>query len=216
LHHLNISVESLDPALYERMREGARHRIFAANLQLMLECFARGTAPPRLRYNIMAYRSNLREIPRLVEILRQQKRAWQVEIRHTFDVAHIPAEFRESEFLTSAEWAWLADALAQYPKDEVLVLLSPGGKGYDPVSGDASPSTIAIEASEARAGGQTRVPDPRYDRIPRPLNIAMEWDGSLRVYGEEVRAPGEPPVHANYVMTNINYLRDPLRFLLAL
>jgi hypothetical protein len=155
-----------------------------------------------------------------VEILRQEKRAWQVEIRHTFDVAHIPAEFRESEFLTSAEWAWLADALAQYPKDEVLVLLPPGGKGYDPGSEEPSPSATvcapAIADSEARSGREASVPAPRHDRIPRPLNLAMDWDGSLRVYGEEARAPGEPPIHVNYVMTNINYLRDPLRFLLAL
>ena len=126
MHHLNISVESLEPAIFEKMRKGARHHIFAENWDKLLAACAVGTAPPRLRYNLMAYRSNLREIPGMVEVLRRDKMAWQVEIRHTYDEPHIPAQFRQSEFLTTAEWAWLADALAEYDPEEVLLLLPPG------------------------------------------------------------------------------------------
>ena len=52
--------------------------------------------------------------------------------------------------------------------------------------------------------------------IPRPLNISMDWDGTMRVYGEQPRGPGEPPMHVNYVMTNIGFLKDPVAFLLSL
>jgi hypothetical protein len=44
----------------------------------------------------------------------------------------------------------------------------------------------------------------------------MDWDGALRVYGEEIASPGAPPVLTNYVTTNINYLPDPVGFLLTL
>ena len=45
---------------------------------------------------------------------------------------------------------------------------------------------LAGEAPITKPGG-------RYDRIPRPLNLSMDWDGTLRVYGEEPRGPGQPP-----------------------
>ena len=53
----------------------------------------------------MAYRSNLAELPALVETLLGQGLAWQVEIRHTFDEAHIPQAFRDAEYLTTEEYA---------------------------------------------------------------------------------------------------------------
>ncbi len=246
MHHLNISVESLDPAIYERMRKGARHRIFQENWDTLLGAFATGGAAPKLRYNMMAYRSNLHEIPAMIEVLRRDKQAWQVEIRHTYDEPHIPASFRDAEFLSTAEWAWLADRLKGYDPAEVLLLLPPGGAGYDtglpaapapatpapdapvpaaPLAGAPAletpmPATEgAVEAAvQPEAAGEAAISQPggQYDRIPRPLNISMDWDGTLRVYGEEPRGPGQPPTHVNYVMTNIGFLKDPLRFLLAL
>ena len=63
LHHLNISIESRDPAIYERMRKGAKHRIFMECWDQLLRAFAQGSAPPRLHYVVLAYKSNLREYP---------------------------------------------------------------------------------------------------------------------------------------------------------
>jgi len=203
MHHLNISVESLDAGIYERMRKGARHAVFQANWDLLLAAVATGPAPPRLRYNVMAYRSNLREIPGLIRTLLDEKQAWQVEIRHTYDEPHIPPAFRDAEFLTTAEWAWLAAELQGLPPDRVVLLLPPGGVGYAPRSSEVSPSADIRTSSAARV-------------IPRPFNISMSWDGSMRVYGEEPRGPGEPPAHVNHVSVNIMDLADPLGFLLSL
>jgi MoaA/NifB/PqqE/SkfB family radical SAM enzyme len=224
MHHLNISVESFDPAIYERMREGARHRIFMENWEKLLTAFAAGRAPPRLRYNLMAYRSNLREIPGMIETLLRDKMAWQVEIRHTYDEPHIPPEFRDGEFLTTAEWAWLADALKDHSPETVVLLLPPGGVGYDgsetatraPAGKPSAPKMTEPAGPEALPDEFISAPGGKYDRIPRPLNLSMDWDGTLRVYGEEPRGPGQPPTHVNYMMTNILYLRDPVRMLLAL
>ncbi len=207
LHHLNISFESLQPSLYEKMRKGARYDIFQSNWANLLTACESGAAPPRLRYNIMAYRSNLAEIPDLVPMMLQEKRAWQVEIRHTYDEPHIAHDFRDSEFLSTAEWRWLAEQLADYPSDRVLLLLPPGGVGHDPIM---TGEPVAIPEPPMNAS------EPRIRSIPKPLHISMSWDGGLRVYGEEPRGSGQPPGHVNYVTTNIAYLDDPLRFLLAL
>jgi hypothetical protein len=202
MHHLNISLESLDPARYERFRDGARHNIFAANWQMLLDAFQAAEAAPRIRYNIMAYRSNLEEIPRLVTTLLMEKHAWQVEVRHTYDVKSIPQSFRDSEFLSTEEWASLTDRLRGFPGDRVLLIGPPGGVGY---ARDSGPPAFD--------GDDT---PPAVERAPRPFNISMTWDGAMRVYGERERGPGKPPQHVNYVSTNILYLPDPLRFLLSL
>jgi molybdenum cofactor biosynthesis enzyme MoaA len=196
LHHVNVSLESLVPAIYERMRKGARWRIFSSNWDKLIAAVRVGSAPPRLRYNILAYRSNLAEIPDIVKLLRADRLASQVEIRHTFDVEHIPGEFRDDEFLGPDDWTWLAEQLATYSDDEVLLIPPPRARTVTPpISG----KTEALNPSS----------------VVHPLNIRMEWDGKLIVYGEW---PGEGgmPVHEQFVVTNIHHLRDPLRFLATL
>jgi sulfatase maturation enzyme AslB (radical SAM superfamily) len=200
LHHINISLESLVPALYERMRKGARWRIFSANWDKLIAAFRAGSAPPRLRYNIMAYRSNLSEIPELVRTLRQERLASQVEIRHTFDVAHIPGEFRDNEFLDAGGWAWLSGQLSQYSRDDVLLIPPP----VSHVNVTAAPDVSSAQETERVAR-----------KVPHPLNIRMEWDGKLIVYGEWT-GPDGMPEHEQFVVTNIHHLRDLRQFLSSL
>jgi len=196
MHHLNISIESFDPTLYERMRKGARHRIFAQNWEALLAALPAGRAPPRLRYNIMAYRSNLAEIPQMIDVLLGEKKGWQVEIRATFDEAHIPQDFKDSEYLAAPDWDWLRGELARHDPERVLLLAPPAAPEAAPAPAAAAPASPT--------------------RVPRPLNIRISYDGSLYVYGEQPGQGGEPPTQQNFVVTNINWLGDPLKMLLAL
>ena len=221
VHHLNISVESLVPDVYERMRKGARFPIFLENWRVMLEAFQAGSAAPRLRYIIMAYRSNVREIPALVEQLRREKMAWQVEIRHTFYMPHIPAEFRDSEFMSTEEWAWLAAELAHYSADDVMLMQPPGGIGHNVEVAEPAPAVNEIQRVDAaparpQKASMVTVPGGPGTRIPRPLSVRIEWDGTLNIYGEEPLRPGEQPKLANFLYTNVNYIHEPVRFLSAL
>jgi pyruvate-formate lyase-activating enzyme len=197
LHHLNISLESLDPEIYERMRKGARWRIFAKNWDRLIDALRAGSAPPLLRYNIMAYKSNLTEIPDLVRYLRDERMASQVEVRHTFDVEHIPGTFRDTEFLESADWEWLADKLGGYTAEEVLLIPPP------------EPDSPAMNLSTGTDTGSV----PRF--VTRPLNLRMQWDGRLIVYGEWTGLTGMRE-HEQFVVTNVHHLRDPRQFLTAL
>lgn len=201
LHHVNLSLESLDPEIYERMRKGARWRIFERNWDRLIAALRTGSNPPRLRYNIMAYRSNLAEIPDLVKHLRDERMAWQVEIRHTFDVAHIPAGFRDSEFLGAADWEWLAEQLGGYSTEEVLLI--------PPPEPDPSPHPPAVGSLASTAA------DPIPRLVTQPLNIRLQWDGRLVVYGEWTGATGMRE-HEEFVVTNIHHLRDPRQFVTSL
>ena len=125
MHHLNISIESLKPELYERMRKGARHRIFMENWDRLVPAIRAGKNPPPLRYIAMAYKSNLRELPDLVAYLLNERAGSQIEIRYTFDEAHIPADFKATEFLDAGEWEWLREQLRDYSPEQVLLSLPP-------------------------------------------------------------------------------------------
>jgi hypothetical protein len=145
----------------------------------------------------MAYRSNLQEIPGLVKHLLNERLGSQVEVRHTFDVTHMPANFRETEFLGNTDWVWLGEQLAGYCQDDLLLIPPP------------KPDAPAVLLAN-RPGTEAL---PRF--VTRPLNLRLQWDGRLIVYGEWTGLTGMRE-HEQFVVTNIHHLRDPRQFLLSL
>jgi len=213
MHHLNISVESLQPAIYEKMRAGARFPIFMENWKKLLAHHATGEAPPPLRYNLMCYRSNLAEIPGLVQLLLDDKRASQVELRHTYDAAHIPPAFRAEEYLTTAEWAQLKQALSHHDPARVMLLMPPDEIGHDH---DAPPLDAMANGDDSQFSPHMAPGEAAWNRAPRPFNLSMNWEGMLRVYGTKPDGKGKPDLFLTYAKTNIHFLHDPLAFLATL
>jgi MoaA/NifB/PqqE/SkfB family radical SAM enzyme len=180
---LNISIESRDPAIYERMRKGARFRIFMANWDALVAAFAQGKARPYLRYIVMVYKSNLAEIPALVDYLVSERGANEIQLRFTFDMPHIPQEFRDAEYVDDADWDWLAAAVAHHPPRKVQVIRPP--------------------AAEAPGGAGVILPG-RYE-------LQMSYDGTLKVrrfWAVPFANSGEPPV----AVVNVNDIADPAAF----
>jgi MoaA/NifB/PqqE/SkfB family radical SAM enzyme len=179
---INISIESRTASLYEKFRKGARFAIFEQNWERLIAAWREAAAPPRLRYIIMAYRSNLAEIPSLVRYLRAERLAWQVEIRHTYEQTHIDPEFRATEFLEMADWAWLGEALGDYPADEVMVIkpdVAPIDVGHVVNAGDLLPAPREVPA---RLTPLPAIPPwrsaPNADAGARlPVCLQMRWDG---------------------------------------
>jgi hypothetical protein len=203
LSHVNISIESMEPALYERMRKGARQPIFLENWEKLLRHFAAAPNPPKLRYNIMAYRSNLQEIPGLIRKLRAEKQAWQIEVRHTFSQSHIPIDFQRGEFLNSTEWKWLEEQLKEFPPTEVLQLWPPDGSGYEVIKEKPEDGVLVNTDIE-----KISIEELRRIGIPRPFNLQASWDGSIKAYSEALLI--------TYFKGNINEMANPLAELFAL
>jgi organic radical activating enzyme len=188
LDHINVSIESRDPAIYERMRKGARHHIFAANWEMLLQALPHGSAPPRLRYIAMAYKSNFRELPELAAYLLGEPQAHQVEVRYTYDEPHIAAEFKQAEYLAPDEWRWLAEQLAPLDPARVVLELPPEAPGPPP-----PPAT-----SGAVLAG-------RY-------MFRLSWDGTLKILGT-LADSREGDVRERLLATaNVRDIADPETF----
>ena len=137
----------------------------------------------------MVYRSNVDELPEMVRYLLDERRAWQVELRYTFDVPHLPEGFREAEFLDAAQWLELRDRLAIYPSDRVQLSLPP--VGVMPV---ATGGAIVRDQYMAR----------------------MSWDGSFRLFGVEAASRGDNLIERQVLAANVREIGDPRAFLAGL
>jgi hypothetical protein len=188
---INISIESRTPALYEKFRKGARFSIFQENWDRLIAAWRAAASPPHLRYVIMAYRSNLAEIPDLVRYLRAERLAWHVEVRCTFEKPHITAEFRAAEFLESADWTWLAQQLSPYTSHEVSLWTPETAEKAEPAEstdiGALLPAPAAARAFALPPALPWRTPPalPGDDAGPAafPLNMQMRWDGQFVLLG---------------------------------
>jgi MoaA/NifB/PqqE/SkfB family radical SAM enzyme len=193
LHHLNISIESRDPAVYERMRKGAKHRIFMESWDKLLEAFAQGSAPPRLHYIVLAYKSNLREIPELVRYLREERQGAMIDVRYTFDMQHIPGEFKEAEYLQEEDWVWLQSQLGQYSLDQVTLSLPPEL---------IPPPPIAVN------------PEKRGERLAGVFEVRLSYDGTMAIC--PALAGESPQGRQDFVHVNIKDIGDPAEYLMTL
>ena len=192
MYNVNISIESRDPAIYERMRKGARYRIFQENWDKLLDAFARVPAPPKLRYIAMAYKSNVDELPGLATYLLEERRGWRVEFRYTFDMPYIPAEFRAAEFLDAADWVHLRERLPSYPVDRLLLLPPP-----EPQSGAAAQAP----------------PDDTARCLPDYYTCRISWDGMLRVAGISPHSRYGQAIEREMILGNIDEIADARAFI---
>ena len=191
--NVNISIESLDPAIYERMRKGAKYRIFMENWDALIAAFAQGAAPPFLRYIVLVYKSNLAEIPSLVDHLLTVRRADQIQLRFTFDVPWIPQDFRDAEFVGDGAWDWLAAEVAHHPAHKVQVIRSPSAEA--PAPQPDAPSAGVV--------------------LPGRYELETSWDGTIKVkrfWAIPFELSREPPL----AVVNLRDIPDPLAFFASL
>ena len=204
LHHVNVSIESRVPAVYEKMRKGARFSIFHENWNLLVQALREHPDPTPVRYIAMVYRSNYRELPELVSYLLEERSASSVELRFTFDYEWISPQFRDEEFLDTRGWFWLRDQLVDYPADKVLLILPPE------LASENGPLEIELKNRSGLQGNLERGGIRHY--LPSRYEARMSWEGNceIRRYWAHPyeRAPTKDPL----CTVNVNDISDPLSF----
>jgi len=213
VYHINVSIESLDPPVYEKFRKGARFPIFRENWDKLIAAWRAHPNPPRLRYIMMAYQSNLRTLPELIKYLRAERCAWQIEIRYTFDLSHIPESFRRAEYLSDPDWTWLREQLAIYPIDEVI--LTEPWEAPRAIEAEIEAeielepeATAAPVAVPALPGAPPAPPPVKYPALP--LNLHVKWDGRFAICDKW----DHPDDQRQIAAADINELDHPYDFLI--
>lgn len=193
IDHINISVESRTPEIYEKMRKGARFRIFMENWEKLLTAFNASHSDVALRYIIMAYKSNFQELPEFAQYLIEERRAAQVEIRYTYDVPFIDASFRQQEFLEEADWDWLQQNLPSVKPGQLLLDRPP-------------PASTQQETQEGP------VSSPDAPLLPGRYLANLSWDGSLALRGISQASEGAALIEVPLMTRNVKDISDPKIF----
>lgn len=135
IHHINISLDTLDQSLYEEFRAGARYDTTVANLIDLVSVFKRNPQAPKLRYIAMLFKQNMAEMPTLIQTCFDKFLADKCEVRSVFQysIQHINQDWAKKSLVTRKEWDEVQERLEKLslnirffnPPDEV----QPSGKG---------------------------------------------------------------------------------------
>jgi MoaA/NifB/PqqE/SkfB family radical SAM enzyme len=193
LHHINISLDTLDPTRFAYLRKFGRFEVFKSNLDLLAETFRRMPGAPKLRYITMAFKSNFDEIPDVVNVSRERWLSSENEIRYTFNVAHVTDDFRKREYLFKDDW----DTLTQRLEDTgaPYLISYPPQDAYEET---IKPAQNFFESRE-QADDQTRA------TFTRPMGLRVASDGTVLIVDAE-----------DALRINLNSLEDPLHFFRSL
>jgi MoaA/NifB/PqqE/SkfB family radical SAM enzyme len=186
IHHINVSLDSLNPELFAVLRKFGRFEVFQRNLDLMTDVFRRHADPPKLRFITMAFKSNLEEIPNILQHSRERWLSSENEIRYTLNFEHITDNFRTEHYLLKADWPILTEKLAKLPYNYTIV--------YPPEDyEELIMPTFDLDAS--RPAGSRGL------KLKRPLCLRARPNGTILVVG-----------HESEFSVDIRSLPDPLAF----
>lgn len=185
IHHINVSLDSLNPELFAVLRKFGRFEIFQRNLDLMTDVFRRHPDPPKLRFITMAFKSNLEEIPKILQHSRDRWLSSENEIRYTLNFEHITDNFRTEHYLLKEDWPILTEKLAKlpynytitYPPEDYAELVMP--------TFDLDTPRPAVRQSG--------------NKFKRPLCLRARPNGTILVVGHEsefsvdIRSLPDPP-----------------------
>ena len=171
IHHINVSLDSLRPDLFAVLRKFGNFEIFRRNLDLMTDVFRRHPDPPKLRFITMAFKSNLEEIPNIVQHSHERWLSYENEIRYTLNFEHITDDFRTEHYLGKPDWPILTEKLANLPFNYTVV--------YPPADyADFVMPTFDLDAPKP-GGPQAGL------KFKRPLRLRARPNGTILVEGHE-------------------------------
>lgn len=173
LHHINISIDSFHPAVFEKLRRGAKFDRFIDNLERIVSAFSRSRFAPPLRYTTMVLKANLNEIPSVVEECAKRYQATMHELRYIYEVPHLSTEWKQKNLISNEEWAELEEYVKECPHNCDIVAPPPNYYADDKQHYSRGP-----KAPENLAGSSP-------SNI-LPLGLRISSDGIVSLYGRDV------------------------------
>lgn len=115
IHHINISLDSLTPAVYEYLRRGAKFNNFINNLERLAHAFSKNPKAPPLQYITMVFRQNFNEIPYILERCFKEYLSTKNEFRSSFNLPQISDEWKQKNSISDKEWQQVEKSLSKTP-----------------------------------------------------------------------------------------------------
>lgn len=109
ISHLNISLDSLNPIVYESLRKGARFEDFINNLKRLVNIFFQSPAAPAIRYITMVFKQNLEEIPYILEQCHEKYLSSENEFRNSPNLSF--NKWPDENMISDKEWRVLTKEL---------------------------------------------------------------------------------------------------------
>ncbi len=81
IHHINISLDSLKPEVFEDLRRGAKFEVFIDNLKRIVDIFSKNKNSPKLRYITVLCKSNMHELAEMLNLTSNQYLSSEHEFR---------------------------------------------------------------------------------------------------------------------------------------
>ena len=175
LHHVNVSLDTLDPALFQVLRKHGRLEVFLDNLKRMVQVFGSNRNAPKIRFITMVFESNFDELEVIARRCNDEWMSWEHEIRYMYNVAHVTDEFRRDHLPTRDRWPELKTRLEKLSARYVVVC--PPDEGYEEQR-DLPANYFDLE--------RYRQPAQQADFTP-PLQLRARHDGSMYLVGQEGR-----------------------------
>ncbi|MEM7307666.1 MAG: radical SAM protein [Planctomycetota bacterium] len=193
-HHINVSVDSLRPDVYEDLRRGARFDAFRTNLGALARHLRESESPLPLHGVTTVTRRNADEVPALVERCAEEFGFRHHEVRYVYETAHIEEEWKRANLLPQDAWEGL-QAFAEETEHDVALEAPPEHYYAD----DGEPYSRTGPPAPKAGEGWRRI----------PLALRFRSDGTVKVYAKDlyfdVHAIDDP--HA--------FFRDAAPFFLA-
>ena len=192
LHHVNVSMDTLDAGLFTVLRKHGRLEVFLDNLNRMVKVFRASGKPPKIRYITLVFESNFDELEGIVRRGYEEWMSSEHEVRYMYNMAHSPDDFRRDHLPTRDRWPELQARLDQLAAPHVVVC-PPEDAGYEEQRNLPS-NYFEIE--------KYRMPPEAPDFTP-PLQLRARHNGNMYLVSQEGR-----------FSFNITELADPVGYLL--
>ena len=136
----------------------------------------------------------------------------EIEVRYTYDEPHIPADFKQSEYLDEAEWLWLRDQLAHRSGSTVMLSMPPGVGEPKAQSGEST----AVQAPTSPPLPVAADDDTPPGFLPGRYGIRLIWNGQMEI--RRVWGGSGPPTPSEVLLKTIDVrdIGDPEAFLASL
>lgn len=123
VNHIQISLDSFNPNIFEEFRVGAKFSIFIDNLNRLVEVFKETPNAPKLKYITMIFKQNVNELEDIIKTCNEKYLSTQNQFRTPFSHSLLKndTQWINDSLITDKQWDSIYENLIKLPYNIKLV-----------------------------------------------------------------------------------------------